>query len=197
MISSEQAQCADCGLLSAMYGFLEDIHLLLMLPICTVFLMFSFIGYAMPFILCSMICCCLPCIISFLGVRDDMNRMRGATEETINALPTHKFKSKEKGSRNSRDSNSGADDGGFVAAGTETERVISGEDAVCCICLARYADDDELRELPCSHFFHTECIDKWLKINATCPLCKFEIGDSNVNSPPAADSTSQQISYRK
>ncbi|XP_028121437.1 E3 ubiquitin-protein ligase At1g63170-like isoform X1 [Camellia sinensis] len=161
--------------------------------LCIVFLMFSFIGYAMPFILCSMICCCLPCIISFLGVRDDMNRMRGATEETINALPTHKFKSKEKGSRNSRDSNSGADDGGFVAAGTETERVISGEDAVCCICLARYADDDELRELPCSHFFHTECIDKWLKINATCPLCKFEIGDSNVNSPPAADSTSQQV----
>ena len=84
----------------------------------------------MPFILCSMICCCLPCIISILGIRDDMNGMRGATEETINALPTHKFKSKEKGNDSSGDSNAGIDEGGFVAAGTEKERVISGEDAV-------------------------------------------------------------------
>ncbi|GFS40980.1 C3H4 type zinc finger protein [Actinidia rufa] len=159
--------------------------------LCIMFLTFSCIGYAMPFILCSMICCCLPCIISILGVRDDMNGIRGATDETINALPTHKFKSKEKGNDSSVDSNSGIDEGGFVAAGTEKERVISGEDAVCCICLSRYADADELRELPCSHFFHTECVDKWLKINACCPLCKFEIGNGNENSPSAADSNQQ------
>ncbi|GMQ06687.1 hypothetical protein CsSME_00051171 [Camellia sinensis var. sinensis] len=160
--------------------------------LCIVFLTFSCIGYAMPFILCSVICCCLPCVISFLGVRDDMNRMRGASEETINALPTHKFKLKDKGSRSNCDSNPGVDEGGFVAAGTERERVISGEDAVCCICLARYADNDELRELPCSHFFHTECVDKWLKINASCPLCKFEIGDSNGNSSSTGE-PSQQV----
>ncbi|KAA8523075.1 hypothetical protein F0562_009498 [Nyssa sinensis] len=159
--------------------------------LCIVFLTFSCIGYAMPFILCAMICCCLPCIISILGVRDDMNRMRGASEEIINALPTHKFKLTKNGSSSSRDSTTGVDEGGFVAAGTERERAISGEDAVCCICLAKYADNDELRELPCSHFFHTECVDKWLKINASCPLCKFEIGNSNANSPSAADSSQQ------
>lgn len=48
---------------------------------------------------------------------------------------------------------------------------------VCCICLSKYLDNDELRELPCGHFFHVECVDKWLKINALCPLCKCEIGD--------------------
>ncbi|GMQ06691.1 hypothetical protein CsSME_00051174 [Camellia sinensis var. sinensis] len=116
--------------------------------LCIVFLTFSCIGYAMPFILCSVICCCLPCIISFLGVRDEMNRLRGASEETINALPTHKFKLKDKGSRSNSDSNPGVDEGGSVAAGMEREHVISGEDAVCRICLARDADNDELRELP-------------------------------------------------
>ena len=35
--------------------------------LCIVFLTFSCIGYAMPFILCATICCCLPCIISLLG----------------------------------------------------------------------------------------------------------------------------------
>ncbi|CAH1426406.1 unnamed protein product [Lactuca virosa] len=131
--------------------------------LCIVFLTFSCIGYAMPFILCGMICCCLPCIISILGVREDMNQMRGAS----------------------------VDEGGILAAGTEKERVISGEDAVCCICLAKYADNDLLRELPCTHFFHIQCVDKWLKINASCPLCKFEIGGSNDNSS-TEDSNQQQ-----
>ncbi|XP_062101267.1 E3 ubiquitin-protein ligase At1g63170 [Humulus lupulus] len=145
--------------------------------LCIVFLTFSCIGYAMPFILCATICCCLPCIISALGFREDLTHNRGATSESIDALPTYKFKLKKNRSGNNRDSNSGVSEGGIIAAGTEKERVISGEDAVCCICLAKYANNDELREMPCSHFFHKDCLDKWLKINATCPLCKNAVGD--------------------
>ncbi|OWM89102.1 E3 ubiquitin-protein ligase At1g63170 [Punica granatum] len=147
-----------------------------MYRLCIVFLTFSCIGYAMPFILCATICCCLPCIISILGFREDLSRTRGATAEAIEALPTYKFKLKKSRSGNDREGNSSAGDGGVVAAGTERERIISGEDAVCCICLAKYANNEELRELPCSHFFHKECVDKWLKINALCPLCKSEVG---------------------
>lgn len=95
------------------------------------FLAFSCIGYAMPFILCSTICCCLPCIISILGVREDLSQNRGATSESINALPTYKFKMKK--NKRSGESNSAAAEGGVVAAGTEKERVISGEDAVSTI----------------------------------------------------------------
>ncbi|KAF8080574.1 hypothetical protein N665_0934s0014 [Sinapis alba] len=150
--------------------------------LCLVFLTFSCIGYAMPFILCTTICCCLPCIISILGYREDLTQPRGATPESINALPTHKFKLKK-----SRSSGSSTSEGGVVAAGTDNERAISGEDAVCCICLAKYANNEELRELPCSHFFHKECVDKWLKINASCPLCKSEVGEKN------SDLTSQRV----
>ncbi|CAH8378039.1 unnamed protein product [Eruca vesicaria subsp. sativa] len=154
--------------------------------LCLVFLTFSCIGYAMPFILCTTICCCLPCIISILGYREDLTQPRGATPESINALPTHKFKLKK--SRSSSDDNgSSTGEGGVVAAGTDKERAISGEDAVCCICLAKYANNEELRELPCSHFFHKDCVDKWLKINASCPLCKSEVGEKN------SDLTSQGV----
>lgn len=45
----------------------------------------------------------------------------------------------------------------------------------CCICLCDYEDGTELIELSCRHHFHEACIDKWLRINATCPLCKFNI----------------------
>lgn len=45
----------------------------------------------------------------------------------------------------------------------------------CCICLSAYEDGAELRQLPCGHHFHCACADKWLQINATCPLCKNSI----------------------
>ncbi|KAA8521744.1 hypothetical protein F0562_012417 [Nyssa sinensis] len=161
--------------------------------LCIVFLTFSCIGYAMPFILCATICCCLPCIISILGFREDLTQNRGATSESINSLPTYKYKIKKNRNGNDRENNSGAGDGGVVAAGTEKERVISEEDAVCCICLAKYANNDELRELPCSHFLHKECVDKWLKINALCPLCKCEVGESILGSLSGAAPNLQRL----
>lgn len=45
----------------------------------------------------------------------------------------------------------------------------------CCICLSSYVDGEELRTLPCNHHFHCGCISRWLQINSTCPLCKFDI----------------------
>ncbi|XP_028770539.1 RING-H2 finger protein ATL20-like [Neltuma alba] len=50
------------------------------------------------------------------------------------------------------------------------------EHSVCFICLAKYAEKELVRILPCSHMFHLECVDKWLRIASSCPLCKWEIG---------------------
>ncbi|KAI4355681.1 hypothetical protein L6164_004428 [Bauhinia variegata] len=157
--------------------------------LCIVFLTFSCIGYAMPFILCATICCCLPCLISVLGIREDFSQNRGATVESINALPTYKFKLKKNENVDGHDINTAVDEGGILAAGTEKERTISGEDAACCICLAKYVDNDELKELPCFHVFHVVCVDKWLKINASCPLCKSEVGNSSGVSSSERDSS--------
>lgn len=55
-----------------------------------------------------------------------MSRTRGATDEAIHALPTYKFKLKK--SRNSSDTENSGE--GVIAAGTERERTISGDDAV-------------------------------------------------------------------
>ncbi|KAK4274388.1 hypothetical protein QN277_017616 [Acacia crassicarpa] len=165
-----------------------------MYRLCIVFLTFSCIGYAMPFILCATICCCLPCIISILGVREDLAQTRGATSESISALPTYKFKVKKRknSDKNSDENSSNVSEGGIVAGGTEKERVISGEDAVCCICLAKYENNDELRELQCSHLFHKDCVDKWLKINASCPLCKSDVGGNQIGSVSGEGSNQQR-----
>ena len=56
--------------------------------------------------------------------------------------------------------------------------------AKCMVCLVDYEAADELRTMPCMHFFHRECIDKWLlKRGSTCPICKFNVRqDYNVTS---------------
>ncbi|KAG2326665.1 hypothetical protein Bca4012_035606 [Brassica carinata] len=46
--------------------------------------------------------------------------------------------------------------------------------STCCpICLGDYKGNDLLRHLPdCNHFFHLKCVDMWLKLHPTCPVCR-------------------------
>ncbi|KAL9676802.1 hypothetical protein QQ045_005022 [Rhodiola kirilowii] len=87
-----------------------------------------------------------------------IRRAQKKLSEMINSLPLHIF-------------TTGGNGGGVVAQDSGNQRVISENEAVCAICLAAYDDDNELRELPCSHLLHKECVDRWLRIKARCPLC--------------------------
>ncbi|XP_071515532.1 uncharacterized protein [Panulirus ornatus] len=42
----------------------------------------------------------------------------------------------------------------------------------CVICMCDFELRQMLRVLPCLHEFHTKCVDKWLKSNRTCPICR-------------------------
>lgn len=45
----------------------------------------------------------------------------------------------------------------------------------CVICLDKYNINDKIRILPCSHDYHSHCIDKWIIDNFNCPICKNEL----------------------
>ncbi|OEL15152.1 putative RING-H2 finger protein ATL69 [Dichanthelium oligosanthes] len=58
----------------------------------------------------------------------------------------------------------------------------SGDDGPCAICLGEFARGDALRRGPgCGHRFHACCAERWLRVSATCPVCR----DSPVPSPAA------------
>ena len=42
----------------------------------------------------------------------------------------------------------------------------------CTICLMEYKKKQPLLQLYCEHVLHIECGRKWLKIAATCPICR-------------------------
>ena len=43
--------------------------------------------------------------------------------------------------------------------------VDSDADEKCAVCLSEYASGELLKRLRCKHFFHSECIDPWLKVS--------------------------------
>ncbi|KAL5572100.1 hypothetical protein UlMin_021697 [Ulmus minor] len=55
----------------------------------------------------------------------------------------------------------------------ESRRLPGPNDTTCPICLSEYCTKETLRCIPeCKHCFHAECIDEWLRLNGTCPVCR-------------------------
>ena len=56
--------------------------------------------------------------------------------------------------------------------------------ADCSICMDSVEIGSEVTQLPCSHWFHGECVASWLKEHDTCPQCRRGItpqdGDQNT-----------------
>lgn len=42
----------------------------------------------------------------------------------------------------------------------------------CAICLLEFEIGEEAKQMPCNHKFHAPCIDKWLGIQGSCPVCR-------------------------
>ncbi|XAR55135.1 hypothetical protein NMG60_11030543 [Bertholletia excelsa] len=77
----------------------------------------------------------------------------------------------------------------------ESRRLPKPSDGTCPICLVDYQPKDTLRTIPeCNHYFHAKCIDEWLRMNATCPLCRRSPPDSLVVTPSLSASISSASS---
>lgn len=53
-------------------------------------------------------------------------------------------------------------------------------DTSCSICISDYKESEILRMMPhCRHYFHRNCVDTWLKVNGSCPICRNSLLQAN------------------
>ena len=50
-----------------------------------------------------------------------------------------------------------------------------GEQKKCSICLEDFEVGTKIIYLPCFHYYHSKCIETWVKESDKCPLCNIEI----------------------
>ena len=66
----------------------------------------------------------------------------------------------------------GATEEAIEAPPTKTLTGLAQDETRCPICLEDYYEGAVLRHLLCRHSFHRDCLDRWLKHKATCPICQ-------------------------
>ncbi|KAF7708422.1 E3 ubiquitin-protein ligase RNF115 [Silurus meridionalis] len=60
----------------------------------------------------------------------------------------------------------------------------------CPVCKEDYTVGEPVRQLPCNHFFHSDCIVPWLELHDTCPVCRKSLsGEDSSNQPPSEPSS--------
>ncbi|KAL3368105.1 hypothetical protein AABB24_009134 [Solanum stoloniferum] len=69
-----------------------------------------------------------------------------------------------------------------IDALTSVEICEEGEKGECSICLDDWVIGGVVKEMPCKHRFHGDCIEKWLKIHGSCPICRYKMPEENGES---------------
>ena len=56
----------------------------------------------------------------------------------------------------------------------------------CTVCFEKFSDGDDMRRLACGHEFHAPCVDSWLALRRTCPVCRLDATGKPPAAPPPA-----------
>ncbi|KAF9185385.1 hypothetical protein BGZ51_000222 [Haplosporangium sp. Z 767] len=58
----------------------------------------------------------------------------------------------------------------------------------CSVCKDEFTRQDTCLKLKCKHIFHQDCIKPWLKMNGTCPTCRYALVPQHEHSSQDRDS---------
>lgn len=49
----------------------------------------------------------------------------------------------------------------------------------CHVCMEDFVLHEEVKQLPCKHVYHQDCITPWLELHGTCPICRQVVEAAN------------------
>ncbi|XP_019187789.1 PREDICTED: E3 ubiquitin-protein ligase RING1 [Ipomoea nil] len=53
--------------------------------------------------------------------------------------------------------------------------LLSSELAQCAVCKDDFELGMEVKQMPCKHVYHNDCILPWLELHNSCPVCRYEL----------------------
>ncbi|KAJ4753422.1 E3 ubiquitin-protein ligase [Rhynchospora pubera] len=74
-------------------------------------------------------------------------------------------------------------------ASIEALKVVNKEEeengeAECVVCLEKLFEKEKeevaVKEMPCGHRYHGECVEKWLHMHGSCPMCRYKMPQEDV-----------------
>ncbi|CAH2053263.1 unnamed protein product [Thlaspi arvense] len=56
-----------------------------------------------------------------------------------------------------------------------TKDMLKSEMNQCAVCMDEFEDGSDVRQMPCNHVFHQDCLLPWLQLHNSCPVCRHEL----------------------
>lgn len=123
------------------------------------YLIFLSVSYALGFF----ISCALIGLIVYGMMNGWFDQTNGASPDTIKKIDTIEY-----------------DPSMFASDEKENDDRPACE---CCCCQEKFDDVKAIKKTPCGHYFHEECLEKWLKVACTCPICRLDLDLAMADDP--------------
>ncbi|KAI6669433.1 hypothetical protein NL676_004318 [Syzygium grande] len=62
-----------------------------------------------------------------------------------------------------------------------TEELQNSEMNQCAVCQDDFEKDMEVKQMPCKHIYHADCLLPWLELHNSCPVCRHELPTDDPN----------------